>query len=380
MKNLLKPIKSNIFQLFKRTTTSAAFIPEIDGLRFLAIFLVVVAHVQSLYLLRSSDQIPASWFQNYLWNLLNDGYAGVLLFFTISGFILMLPFARYHLLNKDKVSLRKYYLRRITRLEPPYLLAMIFLFLMKLLIQKQSFTELSPHLGATLLYSHMAIYHEMSRITPITWSLEIEIQFYLLAPFLASVYRLSKPARRSILVTTIIILPFLQYLLNLSKFTFLGSLQYFLVGFLLVDLYLSREKTADREGIARFTGSILFLFLIILQPDTLWKAYLYPLWVFAFYYLVLNTKFWKEVFQNKFLTSVGGMCYSIYLLHFSIISFVGMKGFSLRVSGYYSLNILAQFLICLPIVLLISSVYYLVVEKPCMDPAWPQKIRKRILG
>jgi len=382
MKKIALVIKDKLFQLFRRRTSSVAFIPEIDGLRFLAIFLVIINHIQSQYLLRSVSPVNSSWWAGVLKPLLNTAEIGVFLFFAISGFILMLPFARSHLLSDGRVSLKKYYLRRLTRLEPPYLLAMIFLFAMKIVVQKKDFLDLIPHLGATLLYLHTFIYHEMSRITPITWSLEIEIQFYLLATFLAGIYRLPKLLRRGIIFSAILVLPFLQYFYHISGYTFLGQCQYFLVGFMLVDLYICQDKIAN-NGFIKPVGLILLLFLVIIKPNNLLNVFFYPFLILVFYCLVLNVKFWKDIFSNKFLTSIGGMCYSIYLLHFAIISLVGMKIFYLEVSSSYFLNVLVQIIIQLPIVLLISSIYYLLIEKPCMDPKWLHKVigflkRKRI--
>lgn len=379
MEKIALTIKDSLFRLFRRKTTSVDFIPEIDGLRFLAILLVVITHIQSQYLLRNFSPANLSWWAGVLKPLLNTAEIGVFLFFAISGFILMLPFARAHLLSSEKVPLKKYYLRRLTRLEPPYLLAMIFLFVMKIIVLKESFFYLLPHLGATLLYLHTLIYHEMSRITPITWSLEIEIQFYLLAPFLASIFRLSKSLRRCIIVITILTLPFLQYFYHIPQDTFLGTMQYFLVGFLLADLYVCQDKINISNGFIKPVGLMLLLFLIIVKPSNLLNTFLYPFMIFVFYCFVLNVKFWKDIFSNKLLTSIGGMCYSIYLLHFAIISFVGMKIFYLKASGSYFFNVFVQIIIQLPIVLLISSIYYLLIERPCMDPKWPHKVKEFIL-
>src|SRR5690349_19587132 len=65
-------------------------------------------------------------------DLVNDifstGHLGVQLFFAISGFILSLPFARCWLGGEKAVSLGGYYLRRVTRIEPPYIIHLAFLF------------------------------------------------------------------------------------------------------------------------------------------------------------------------------------------------------------------------------------------------------------
>lgn len=387
MRNTLLTLKNKLFGIFKRKTTSTAFIPEIDGLRFLAIFLVVITHIQSFYLLRNPKEVNLTGLAGRLHYLLNNGNIGVFLFFTISGFILMMPFARRHLLNTEKPSLKKYYLRRLVRLEPPYLLTMIFIFTMKILVQKQDFSQLLPHLGASFLYLHQVIYQEMSRITPIAWSLEIEIQFYLLSPFLAFIFRAPKLLRRIILLIAILILPVIQHSFSISIYNFFGTMQYFLVGFMLLDLYLCRDIMTIRKNIIKPMGVIFLLLLILLKPSLFAITFIYPFLIFIFYYLVLNTEFWNRVFQNKFLTCIGGMCYSIYLLHFSLISFIGMKSFSLKSSGIYLVDISVQSVIQLPIILLICSIFFLLVEKPCMNLYWPLKIvdfivviKKRFFG
>lgn len=371
-------VKDKFFKLFKRKTTSVTFIPEIDGLRFLAIFLVVIAHIQTFYLLRNNPGGSLAGAGGFWQYLLNNGEAGVLLFFTISGFILMFPFARYYLLKTEKPSLKKYYWRRVLRLEPPYFLAMVSFFVLKIMVRGEDFSDLLPHLGASLLYLHQEIYHQMSRITPIAWSLEIEIQFYLLAPFLAGIFRLPKLWRRVILLLLIFSLPVIQYSLGIAKDNFFGTMQYFLVGFMLLDLYLCQDKIIIKKSISKPLGVVFLLLLILLKPDLLGRIFIYPILIFSFYYLVLNTEFWNGIFKNKLLTSIGGMCYSIYLLHFAIISFVSAKSILIHSTNSYILNILIQGIIQIPVILLIGAVFYLLVEKPCMNPLWPQRMRDYI--
>ena len=67
------------------------------------------------------------------WGLLSPRVLGVLLFFTISGFILGLPFARQYLVAARPVSFG-FYRRRVTRLEPPYLISMLLLFAMGIVL------------------------------------------------------------------------------------------------------------------------------------------------------------------------------------------------------------------------------------------------------
>src|SRR5438132_61246 len=114
-----------LYALFKRQTNTTSFIPQIDGLRFLAIAMVLLYHINIFVTVKVPFHFtrPAS---DYWWmfQLLDSDRKGVFLFFIISGFILALPFARATRQKGKQVRLKDYYLRRLTRLEPPYLLAM----------------------------------------------------------------------------------------------------------------------------------------------------------------------------------------------------------------------------------------------------------------
>jgi peptidoglycan/LPS O-acetylase OafA/YrhL len=84
---------------FRRITTQKRFIPQIDGLRFVAISSVVLLHVYAA-LERGAAPEPVP---------LDGDIAkrGVELFFVISGFILGVPFASRYLLNGQKVGLKQ---------------------------------------------------------------------------------------------------------------------------------------------------------------------------------------------------------------------------------------------------------------------------------
>jgi peptidoglycan/LPS O-acetylase OafA/YrhL len=115
------------------------------------------------------------------------GYRGVNLFYVISGFILGVPFAEHRLLGQPPVSLPRYFLRRLTRLEPPYVLNLLICAAL-LLATGSSIAGLLPHFAASAFYVHNLWYGEQSLINPVAWSLEIEVQFYCLAPLLAVLF------------------------------------------------------------------------------------------------------------------------------------------------------------------------------------------------
>src|SRR5215468_7320454 len=120
-----------------RVTSTGELIPEVDGLRFIAISAVVFHHLTAMFL-SGSGRSPevrtyAEWFaaadQSWLVRLAYCGHFGVNLFFVISGFILALPFAKRAINRQAAPDLKLYYQRRLTRIEPPYLLSLILIFL-----------------------------------------------------------------------------------------------------------------------------------------------------------------------------------------------------------------------------------------------------------
>lgn len=137
---------------YRRVTSSGRFIPEMDGLRFAAIVAVYLYHLRG-YLLFHSGPRAADPTLSLAARVLEHGNYGAQLFFALSGFVLSLPFASHRLRRPKAVSLRAYFLRRLTRLEPPYALSMLLLFVFSVVYVGKSASALSPHLAASLFYS-----------------------------------------------------------------------------------------------------------------------------------------------------------------------------------------------------------------------------------
>ena len=186
----------------RRRTTTGRFIAEVDGLRFVAIALVVFFHVHDY--LTTKFRIPTGSAANEDWldRFAATGHYGVHLFFIISGFVLALPFAAHYLGGRPPIRLRAYFLRRLTRLEPPYIIAMIGL-AVALAATGAARAPVLPHLLASLGYVHNIVYGIPSTINVVAWSLEIEVQFYILAPALASLFIIrDRWVRRGAIIAT----------------------------------------------------------------------------------------------------------------------------------------------------------------------------------
>lgn len=85
----------------------------------------------------------------------------------------------HYLCGSPAPKIKEFYLRRLTRLEPPYVLAIVAVFFG---LAAFSTNHGFPHLFASLLYSHNLIYGQPNPFFGLAWSLEIEIQFYCLIP------------------------------------------------------------------------------------------------------------------------------------------------------------------------------------------------------
>ena len=102
---------------FRRITNSGNFIPEIDGLRFLAIALVVLYHLDGFLFKELTSEYKDN-LENY--NLLHEimlhGYFGVEIFFCISAFVVAYPFAKYYLADGSRIQLKDYFIEELQEL------------------------------------------------------------------------------------------------------------------------------------------------------------------------------------------------------------------------------------------------------------------------
>ena len=375
-----------------RITSSGEFIPQIDGLRFLAILLVLGHHVFAGYLVQThrlgTQQLPRDWSliapRSALIGWVLHLAFGVQLFFVISGFVLALPFARSYLRGSAPPSLKMYYLRRLIRLEPPYILHMIFMFLVIVIPWREKspwwylyahVRAFGPHLLATLAYLHAVVYAEPSWINGVAWSLEIEIQFYIVLPILVELFRIRRDLwRRGILIALVVASAlisqfFVQHSGNARLILSLANqLQFFLAGILLVDIYLEpaqilRLGPRIADGAAVLNAALL-VYVLHWAPRVAWIE---PFLVLGFYLGVLYGNWASRLFRLPALTLPGGISYTTYLYHFFIINLL----FPLTVRIFPPSHALwwdagVQFALMLAPVFGVCTVLFLVTEKPFM--------------
>jgi peptidoglycan/LPS O-acetylase OafA/YrhL len=364
---------------YRRITSTGQFIPEIDGLRFVAIFSVYIYHLAGDVIRHSAPgyhQLQAGSWLFAVTQILN---IGVPLFFVISGFILGTPFAAAHLDGKRPVSLKKYFLRRITRLEPPYILSLLLFFAIKIVAARGTATELLPNFIASLFYVHNLTFGGPSVINIVVWSLEVEVQFYILAPVLAKIFAISNAStRRSALTAVMLLATGVSMLVSGNghlQNTLLGHAEYFLAGFLLADLYLSggdRRQANWRWDMVSLVGWSALLALLVqggILTHWLTPWLILLLYIAAFHGVIVN-----RFVTNPWITTIGGMCYSLYLLHNYVVAALGTITERVFPQYAFAARLAVQFLLITPFVLVIGGIYFRGIERPCMRPNWPQEL------
>jgi peptidoglycan/LPS O-acetylase OafA/YrhL len=146
--------------------------PEIDGLRAVAVLLVVLFHADG--------------------RICSGGYIGVDVFFVISGYLITSIISRE--IEQGKFSLLRFYERRARRILPAFLVVMVFILSASwYLVLPSAFKAVGRaaassalSLSNVLFWAEDGYFAAASEEKPLlhTWSLGVEEQFYLLLPCL----------------------------------------------------------------------------------------------------------------------------------------------------------------------------------------------------
>ena len=375
-----------IWEKLSRVTSSREFIPEVDGLRFVAILPVLILHSSAnILILRGWTAFERDWGQHHgrILRAVSTGAIGVPIFFVISGFIVSLPFARHALQGAAAPKLGRYFLRRLTRIEPPYILALTAMYLFT-----RAYWHLLPDFLAGLFYLHKIVFGTSNPINVVTWSLEVEVFFYLLAPWLTRVYRIRGDAGRRLLQLLLIglssyvvhgwLIPHGPPRLN---DTLLTAIPFFLAGMLLADLYAS--------GVARRSGRIGWDFAaagsgigLVYAAGWEWGRlyWLTPLMIMLLFLGSIEGRAANWFLCLRPVTIVGGMCYTAYLWHIPLLIVARPYLSKLVPHGLEDGPAAIVFcLVAVPVLIAASAPLFYFVEKPFMNGPGSRYIEK-VLG
>jgi len=151
----------------------------LDGIRGLAILLVVFAHL--FYINPKAGGIV-----KMVGSTLAAGTLGVTVFFTLSGFLISLPFWKCKLQGRSFL-LRGYFSRRFWKIYPPLALSVVVL--LPFYIWIYGWDWQFARTSAEWLTGIAWVIPVSGKLNPVMWSLIVEVHFYLLLPLAFFAFR-----------------------------------------------------------------------------------------------------------------------------------------------------------------------------------------------
>ena len=332
--------------------TPAHFLPHIQGLRAIAVLLVVVYH---------------------FWpGRLTGGYIGVDVFFVISGFLITQQLSR-QLERTDRIALPSFYAKRARRLLPAAITVLVFASLATLFIMPlSSLTENVREILASTFYvenwvlaansvDYLAAANEASLVQHY-WSLSLEEQFYLFWPVLllgASVFAVKVLGRRKWvgLIAVLAVVGVVSFALSVfvtatdpagAYFVTYTRVWEFAVGGALALLPRLRPTKAWQSNILGWGGIAVVLgcgyFFTASTPFPGYMAAVPVLGTAAIIVAHHREKPWDagRVLSFRPVSFIGDISYSLYLWHWPLIIIAPyIPGW-----GLSTLNRIALFLFC----------------------------------
>ena len=287
-------------------------IGELDGLRALAILLVLARHAVRPFFSIATPLLPLGGWDAAI--PLINGWMGVDLFFVLSGFLIATQICNRYGGIVDRVSFGDYMKRRILCIIPTYYF-MLFIAAMGLI---PLYHVAGDYLGFRVVY-HMLFLQDYlpSNIIVAFWSLGVEEKFYILAPFvLAAVFRIRQPGAQYMLLGALALLPMgLRALTALRHPEITAYVPYFqtfrspfhlsfdglVVGSLCALIYRDRMRLA-------WTGNSALAHMIF------WVGAGLALWLSAFSVQLAHIGLFQKIpLQSLLALAMGGMLLGLVL-------------------------------------------------------------------
>jgi len=371
----------------KPRNNSRQYVASLTGLRGIAAFSVFLFHYSALHPgIRLDLSIPVlGWFLQLPLGL---GFAGVDLFFVLSGFLLSLPFARASLTGHPRPATGAYLKRRLLRVFPAYYAQLLII-----LLAGAWFVTWRPVEGLSLI-AHLLMFFNIGPdpVQPLVglwWTLPVELSFYLLLPLLTSlmqprrwvafmaagflisiVYRIWAASGFEVLTGAVVFLNASQLPGSLPEFL-LGAGAAVLVQYVdISNLARPSQRSADLLFTTGILLTTLWLGLVVMTYGAVywrghWSMVIAPIALGCALTLMVLGLYWgsrigKWLCANPVVYFLGLISYSLYLWHFVVMQQIQ----SLGGDAYASLAGPVRFLICTLLVIGASTLSYFLFERP----------------
>ena len=290
---------------------------DIDGLRGIAIILVILFHFEI--------------------EIFGNGFLGVDIFFVISGFLITQVISKE--ITAEKFSISEFYCRRIRRLFPAFFVmlasvsAACFIFFDRTSFEKFGFSLISTSLFSSNMWfwSQTGYFAPSALEKPLlhTWSLSIEEQFYLIFPwFLILCHRFlfSPPI---IILTFFFIVSLLLYMYGFyyhpdATFFLLPTRAWQLLAGSIIALLSLSHYFRNVKNASFHTLGVSFILISLFPPlmCTLVFPPAIPCTIGTALLLIPIRNSWiTKVLSIQLLVWVGLLSYSLYLWHWPIYVF-----------------------------------------------------------
>jgi peptidoglycan/LPS O-acetylase OafA/YrhL len=342
----------------------------LDTVRGLAALSVVASHYVNAYGAPSGDSLLDHLPLFLLW----DGFAAVCLFFVLSGLVLSLRFFRdTPTPDLRQLNLLDFGVRRVARIWPPYLAALVLSLVLRELTYRALPTDPAPSPWALSHWSPPMPPLELLReawllnpghldLIPQGWTLSLEMTLSMLVP--AAVLLAGRGNVWLLGSTAIAIWP-----LGLQPFAF-----HFVIGVLIAKHYQTMLGWArHRRGLALaalLLGIALYSFRYTVPPrlglgtEAGWINYVVGLGAALLLAYVIGTDGVRAALSHRWLVHIGRVSYSVYLLHIAVL--LGVTPWALAAYGALvpGSGWLAGLLFTIAATLLLSTLSYRLVELP----------------
>ena len=339
-----------------------------DGIRGLAALWVVLFHASEGGHVEHLKAVLPAWFSRLVFDW---GHLGVALFFVLSGFVMMHSVRG---LAFDAGMGRRFMLRRLLRLTPPYYAAIAFVIgyvALKAVLQHQP----APVPRAGVVVAHLLYLQDIASLEPISvvfWTLCIEIQFYLVFTLLMLAQHHAGGrwgAHKATLVAlagaALIGLPWAFGIVSVPLYP--GGFVSFWYCFMLGVLVSAQAAGgAPRAVFFGFVG-LLVAAGVVTRSGVAWAS----LAGTALIYVGTRSAWLDRLLNLRALQYLGLVSYSLYLTHNQI---TGATQFALKrfvaPTAWAELALLGAFIVAC---VLFASLCHRLVERPSI--AWSRRVR-----